>query len=47
MTMPDPVPAHDPAEDIEVTPVGDEDQPVDDPGTDPADTYVEGVDREA
>lgn len=39
---PEPVPAYDPVEHIDVTPVGDEDQPVVDPGTDPDDTYTEG-----
>ncbi|MBB5431361.1 hypothetical protein [Nocardiopsis composta] len=43
----DPVPGYDGAEEIEVAPVGDEDDPVTDPGTDPEDRYVEGVDDEA
>lgn len=47
MSHPDPVPAYDPVEHIDVTPVGDEHLPVTDPGTDPTDTYVEGVDDEA
>ena len=42
---PEPVSAYDPAEDIEVVPVGDEDQGVPDVDLDPEDDHVEGVDR--
>lgn len=43
---PDPPGPYDPAEDIEVTPVGDEDDGVPDVDLDPTDTHVEGVDAD-
>ncbi|MBV2364254.1 hypothetical protein [Streptomonospora nanhaiensis] len=42
---PNPVEGYDPAEDIEVFPVGDEDDGVPEVDLDPDDTHTEGVDR--